>query len=131
MSAPVPPDPSEAAALDAAWSSLADELDGDRAAVARFAASWVGLLAGRVGALDRALRRGDHEAVRDALLSFGCTSTMLGVEGLAGAADRALEALAHDGVPGARRHLDDVSAQSRSATLLVVSTLAQGRWSNR
>lgn len=125
------PGPAEAAALEAAWTSLADELDGDRAAVARFAGSWVGLLAGRVTALDRALGRADHEAVRDALLSFSCTSTMLGVEGLAGAADRALAALAEGGVEAARRHLDEVSSQARSATLLVAAALAQGRWSNR
>ncbi|MEU2198696.1 hypothetical protein [Isoptericola sp. NPDC019482] len=125
------PGPGEAAALEAAWTSLAEELEGDRAAVARFAGSWVGLLAGRVTALDRALRRTDHEAVREALLSFSCTSTMLGLEGLAGAADRALAALAQEGVAGARRRLDDVSSQARSATLLVAAALAQGRWSNR
>jgi hypothetical protein len=125
------PEPGEAAALEAAWVELADELDGDRAAVGRFAGSWVALLANRVTGLERALRRDDHEAVRDSLLSFSCTSTMLGVTGLAAAADRALASLDQAGVDGARRHLDDVSAQARSATMLVASILAQGRWSNR
>ena len=128
-SGPCSPEPG-AAALEAAWSSLAEELDGDRAAVTRFARSWVALLAPRVTTLDRALRRGDQRVAEDALLSFTCTSAMLGVEGLERAADRALESLDQAGVEGARRYLDDIAAQARAATLLVASTLAQGRWSN-
>ena len=93
--------------MAAAWQSLEDDLDGDRAAVAGFAGSWAGLLPHRVGTLWAALTRADADA-----------------------ATRGLDALEAEGVEGARRHVDQIADESRTAAVVVASALAQEGWSN-
>ncbi|HWV76874.1 MAG TPA: hypothetical protein VN027_06130 [Isoptericola sp.] len=116
--------------MAAAWQSLEEDLDGDRAAVAGFAGSWAGLLPHRVGTLSAALTRADADAACEVLLTLSCTADMLGMDALADAATRGLDALEDEGVEGARRHVDQIADESRTAAVVVASALAQEGWSN-
>jgi cobalamin biosynthesis protein CobD/CbiB len=114
-----------------AWQSLVDDLDGDRAAVAGFAGSWAGLLPHRTGMLAQALQHADADGARDVLLTLTCTADMLGVDRLADAASRGLDALEEEGVDGAQRHVEPITNEARTAAILVAGALAQESWSNR
>ncbi|SKC59954.1 hypothetical protein [Krasilnikoviella flava] len=114
-----------------AWQSLVDDLDGDRAAVAGFAGSWAGLLPHRTGMLIEALGHADADAARDVLLTLTCTADMLGVDRLADAASRGLDALEDEGVDGARKHVEHIADEARTAAIHVAGALAQESWSNR
>lgn len=114
----------------AAWQSLVDDLDGDRAAVAGFAGSWAGLLPHRTGALMGALARTDADGARDVLLTLACTADMLGMDRLASAASQGLDALEEDGVDGAQRYVDEITDEARTAAIVVAGALAQEGWSN-
>jgi len=116
--------------MAAAWQSLEEDLDGDRAAVAGFAGSWAGLLPHRTGALMGALARADADGAREVLLTLSCTADMLGVDRLAAAASRGLDALDGDGVEGAQQHVDQIADEARTAAILVACALAQEGWSN-
>ncbi|MBD5787561.1 hypothetical protein IF650_15420 [Cellulosimicrobium terreum] len=118
-----------------ALTALADDLDGDRAAAARFARSWLGLLPARVDGLVTAQRAGDAGSARAVLLTLGCTSRMLGVDELAAESARALATLDEAGrvtEPDVRA----VVAHTRRARDLVRAVLdrderVQSRGSNR
>ncbi|MCK9794081.1 hypothetical protein M1843_10015 [Isoptericola sp. 4D.3] len=113
-----------------AWQSLVEDLDGDRAAVAGFAGSWAGLLPHRTGALTESLRWADVDGAREVLLTIACTADMLGVDRLAEAASQGLDALEEEGVDGARRYVDRIADEARTAAIAVAGALAQDGWSN-
>ncbi|MFI2104408.1 hypothetical protein ACH436_14015 [Isoptericola sp. NPDC019693] len=122
--------PSLTPTMAAAWQSLEDDLDGDRAAVAGFAGSWAGLLPHRTGALLGALAHADADGAREVLLTLAVTADMLGMDRLAEAATQGLDALDHEGVAGAQRHVDQIADEARSAAIVVAGALAQEGWSN-
>ncbi|MFC8923342.1 hypothetical protein [Cellulosimicrobium sp. NPDC057127] len=76
-----------------AWDALADELDGDRDAVARFVAAWAQALGPRLRRVHAALAAGDVDDAEVALLTVRCTSTMVGAHAVAELASGALDAL--------------------------------------
>lgn len=118
-----------------AWDALADELDGDRDAVARFVTAWAQALGPRLRRVHAALAAGNVDDAAVALLTVRCTSTMVGAHAVAELASGALDALraadtavggadgAGAGPPAAAvRHLLDLADLATAAVEAVART---------
>ena len=127
--------PEPVAAVARAWQDLIDELDGDEAAVDRFATIWLELLPRRLTSCRRALARGDREPARVRLLTLHSSAVMLGLDDFARTAWRCQAALdevrGDDDVTSARSVARDLVEEAQSAAALVRAALGQARWSKR
>ncbi|WP_407319976.1 Hpt domain-containing protein [Isoptericola halotolerans] len=127
--------PEPVAAVARAWQDLVDELDGDEAAVDRFATIWLELLPRRLTSCRRALARGDRESARVRLLTLRSSAVMLGLDDFARTAWRCQAALdevrGDDDVTSARSLARDLVDEAQTAAALVRAALGQARWSKR